>query len=408
MVSLLTAVLILINFTMVFSSSSSPPSMVLSAAISKRNNYFGRRRKSFSTTMIKQQQQNAVSLVSRTNYKSSSSSKEQITQKRNEKTMMTQRQMRIFNLLSGGVAGTVSSILTNPMEVIKTQLQASSSTTAKKTVQSVCETIWKNEGVSGLWRGLAPTLVGIIPSRSVYFYAYQTVSSTLSKSAAATNTDSTSMSEGSPTNALVSGMIAGICSNTLTNPIWMIRTRMQLYGAPCLDSIKSLWNAEGVKGFYKGVSASYWGCTEGALQFVIYEQFKKRIIRRKQQEQNQQSNSNNKNYNNIDLSKWEYFISAALSKGLASILTYPHEVARTRLRELNGGGGMWNCIFTIGKNEGTSGLYAGMGIHLAKVVPNSALMFLTYELVRKWLNNSVQVVDNNNTNKELLVSKSKN
>lgn len=32
----------------------------------------------------------------------------------------------LFSLLSGGVAGTVSSCITNPLEVIKTQLQSSS------------------------------------------------------------------------------------------------------------------------------------------------------------------------------------------------------------------------------------------------------------------------------------------
>ena len=31
------------------------------------------------------------------------------------------------------------------------------------------------------------------------------------------------------------------------------------------------------------------------------------------------------------------------------------------------------------------GLYAGMGVHLMKVVPNSAIMFLTYEVVKSYL-----------------------
>jgi hypothetical protein len=31
------------------------------------------------------------------------------------------------------------------------------------------------------------------------------------------------------------------------------------------------------------------------------------------------------------------------------------------------------------------GLYAGMGVHLSKVVPNSAIMFLAYEVVNSWL-----------------------
>jgi hypothetical protein len=37
---------------------------------------------------------------------------------------------------------------------------------------------------------------------------------------------------------------------------------------------------EGVKGFWKGLSASYWGCSEGCIQFVVYEKLKKQLIDR--------------------------------------------------------------------------------------------------------------------------------
>lgn len=47
--------------------------------------------------------------------------------------------------------------------------------------------------------------------------------------------------------------------------------------------------------------------------------------------------------------------------------------------------GMWKTLAVIGREEGRQGLYSGMGVHLMKTVPNSALMFLTYEVVRRWL-----------------------
>jgi solute carrier family 25 protein 33/36 len=65
-------------------------------------------------------------------------------------------------------------------------------------------------------------------------------------------------------------------------------------------------------------------------------------------------------------------------------------VARTRLREQAVDGvfkytGMWQSLAVIAREEGRQGLYSGMGVHLMKTVPNSAFMFLTYEIVRKWL-----------------------
>lgn len=195
-------------------------------------------------------------------------------------------------------------------------------------------------------------------------------------------------------NAIVSGFAAGWAGNTVTNPIWVVKTRMQLmadksagqlaytgYG----NCIRSIYKAEGIGGFYRGLSASYWGCTEGCIQFVFYEKLKKRLLEKRNAERSELGLAQT-----TDLTKLQYLWSAAVAKCFASILTYPHEVARTRMREQARDGvfkykGMWQTINLIGKEEGRQGLYAGMGLHIAKVVPNSALMFLTYEIVSKWL-----------------------
>lgn len=286
-------------------------------------------------------------------------------------------------MLSGGVAGTVAACITNPLEVVKTQLQ--SSNCAKSGPSAIAKKILDADGISGFWRGLPPTLVGIIPARSCYFYAYQKMKTFLHST----------VPEGSPPNALIAGFSAGIISNTLTNPIWMVRTRMQIlvdaaagqkqyagYG----DAIMTIWKEEGLGGFYKGISASYWGCAEGAMQFLIYEQLKTKLITRQ----------NKKRYKeglrpSQELSNATYFWAAACSKAIAAVATYPHEVARTRMREQARAGvfkyqkGMWGTLGVMAKEEGFKSLYSGMGVHLMKVVPNSALMFLTYEVVRGWL-----------------------
>ena len=47
--------------------------------------------------------------------------------------------------------------------------------------------------------------------------------------------------------------------------------------------------------------------------------------------------------------------------------------------------GMWQSIGLIAREEGRRGLYAGMGTHIARVVPNTAIMFLSFELVNAFL-----------------------
>ena len=286
--------------------------------------------------------------------------------------------------MSGGVAGTIASVITNPLEVIKTQLQSSNIDLLRKTPFGVGKTIFEQDGFLGFFRGLPPTLVGIIPSRSAYFYCYQRTRTFLSPR----------LPEGSPGNALVSGLLAGIAGNTLTNPIWMVRTRMQLFTDNAAgqrqytgyaDAIKTIFKEEGIGGFYKGITASYWGCAEGALQFIVYEQIKSRLLASQNEKRSQAGLPLT-----LELPKATYFWAAAASKAVAAVATYPHEVARTRMREQARGGvfkykGMWQTFGIMTKEEGTKSLYSGMGIHLLKVVPNSATMFLCYEIVRGYL-----------------------
>ncbi|KAL7480065.1 hypothetical protein ACHAW6_005772 [Cyclotella cf. meneghiniana] len=320
---------------------------------------------------------------------------------------LTSSQLKLLNLFSGGFSGTLASCITNPLEVIKTQigraeviktqLQSSSAAVGELSLAAgrplvVARTILRTEGFAGFFRGLPPTLVGIVPSRSAYFYSYERCKRGLGPV----------LPEGSVGNALLSGLAAGIAANTLTNPLWVVKTRMQLladrgagqrvyegYG----DAVRTIWGEEGLGGFYKGISASYWGCAEGAVQFMLYEQIKSRFFERMNRRREEEGKEPTDK-----LPQMVYFFSAAIAKGTASVITYPHEVARTRLREQARNGvfkykGMWQTIGIVAKEEGRKGLYGGMGVHLMKVVPNSAIMFLTYEIVNAWLDRFTIVDD---------------
>eukprot|EP00091_Calanus_sinicus_P018856 TRINITY_DN4457_c0_g1_i3.p1 TRINITY_DN4457_c0_g1~~TRINITY_DN4457_c0_g1_i3.p1 ORF type:complete len:256 (+),score=52.27 TRINITY_DN4457_c0_g1_i3:316-1083(+) len=49
--------------------------------------------------------------------------------------------------------------------------------------------IWKREGVKGLYRGLGPNLVGVAPSRAIYFWSYSTTKKNLNNSLPKVNRD---------------------------------------------------------------------------------------------------------------------------------------------------------------------------------------------------------------------------
>jgi len=78
------------------------------------------------------------------------------------------------------------------------------------------------------------------------------------------------------------------------------------------------------------------------------------------------------------------------AKSIASLVTYPHEVIRTRLRQPAVNGrikytGLMQTLRLVIAEEGMAGLYGGLTAHLFRVVPNAACMFLIYEVVAEKL-----------------------
>ncbi len=77
------------------------------------------------------------------------------------------------------MAGLASGIVTCPLDVIKTRLQAQSSW--RRTVHhrpiyhgliGTAKTIWMQDGMRGMYRGLGPMLLGYLPTWAVYMSVY--------------------------------------------------------------------------------------------------------------------------------------------------------------------------------------------------------------------------------------------
>ncbi|ESO12299.1 hypothetical protein HELRODRAFT_63609, partial [Helobdella robusta] len=300
--------------------------------------------------------------------------------------------------------GALGSFVTCPLDVAKTRLQSSKIDTycqIKKSIQINSHQLGKQssewhqavsnqslkhkfrhiittEGYRALFKGLMPTLIGVAPSRAIYFTTYDHCKKTYTSWMAPNSNYEYSLVH------LLSAASAGLTCTTATNPIWMVRTRLQLNNKQnssltTLQCIRNIYQQHGIRGFYKGLTASYFGVIETAIHFVIYEAIKAKIV------ENRSPQTSSTRIMQSDVKTIEFFkymAAAAVSKTIATCIAYPHEVARTRMREENSCyRTFFGTLLSVWKEEGGRGLYRGLGTQLIKHIPNTAIVLATYEAV---------------------------
>lgn len=88
----------------------------------------------------------------------------------------------VFNGVAGATAGTVSGIVTCPLDVIKTKLQAQGGFRSRGDVppmnnpyvgmRGTFRVIWREDGLRGMYRGLGPIILGYLPTWATWFVIY--------------------------------------------------------------------------------------------------------------------------------------------------------------------------------------------------------------------------------------------
>lgn len=86
------------------------------------------------------------------------------------------------------------------------------------------------------------------------------------------------------------------------------------------DCMRRVYQTDGLRGFYRGMSASYAGISETVIHFVIYESIKRRLLEAKAP-----PNSNEEEEVSKDASDFVgMMLAAATSKTCATSIAYPH------------------------------------------------------------------------------------
>ncbi|GME76310.1 unnamed protein product [Ambrosiozyma monospora] len=312
----------------------------------------------------------------------------------------------------------------------------------------------KKELIKNVYRGVGPNLVGSTAAWGLYFMFYRefknlvligvdlgdgdgdgltptvqsptptpnpTSSSSTSTNPRTTttinpntniNTTTTTTTPRSDTNLstqhyLLSGFLAGWSTSIVTNPIWVIKTRMIATSRTTPGAYTSIWHGikqiyrnEGWLGYYKGLTPALISVSQGAIQVALYDTIKNHFFLRGTGEKGKKGKMGvGDGKGEKEFSNWMSVQASAVSKISAMVLLYPLQVVRARLQidmsrndgvvSKGGGGGksfgMIRTFVDIVKKESLRGLYKGVVAQLVRVVPSTCVTFVVYENVKRVL-----------------------
>jgi adenine nucleotide transporter 17 len=261
-------------------------------------------------------------------------------------------------------------------------------------------------GWRALFTGLSAALAGTTVSQGVYFYLYSLLrgAAVRRRGGAAGAADPRGAGLG-VTESLLVASLAGMGNVLLTNPIWIVATRMQSHrhaerggdvgagGGPesaCASSAppppgalavaRSVYAEFGPAGFWKGVAPSLAMVINPTIQYALYEWLAAGRARARRARRGAAADA-------ARPSAAEVFALGALAKAGATVLTYPLLTVKTRMMAARRGdagpayGSLAEAVARIGREEGLAGYYRGVRPKLVQSVLAAALLFAAKEKI---------------------------
>jgi solute carrier family 25 phosphate transporter 23/24/25/41 len=177
-------------------------------------------------------------------------------------------------LSAGATAGVASQLLIYPLETVKTRLSVSPSGTYRG-ISHCLTTVVRQEGPAALFRGLAPSLLGIVPYAGVDLGIF----SFLKEHYIANHPQE----EPSVLLLLGCGAVSSTCGQLVSYPLALVRTKMQSQGiggktqvySNMFDCFGKTVQSDGLPGLYRGILPNFLKSVPAiSITYVIYEKTK--------------------------------------------------------------------------------------------------------------------------------------
>ncbi|GAW05296.1 mitochondrial carrier [Lentinula edodes] len=269
----------------------------------------------------------------------------------------------IMHAMAGAGGGVLAMTATYPLVFLSTRAAVKTQSENKSVYQAVMEVL-EREGVLGLYSGLSSSLLGIAVTNGVYYYFYERSKGIFL----------TGGKKGLTTiESILTGLIAGSATTIISNPLWVVQTSQAVHtmdpntqtkNLGFLETVQHILAKFGMKGFFRGIGPALVLVVNPVIQYSVFEQLKNILASRR------------KLRRRGGLTDWDFFVLGAISKLVATSITYPYIVIKARLQA---GATKYksslNALATILRDEGIEGLYKGMRSKLLQSVLTAAILF---------------------------------
>jgi len=305
----------------------------------------------------------------------------------------------LAHAVSGAVGSILAMGLTYPLDRVRTMKQLGK--TGDETTLSLLKKIIETESWHSLYKGLGPMVVALGTSNFVYFYWFTALKAALQLFNRNQRKGVLKEGESALTN-LGLASVAGTINVLITTPLWVAYTRLAIKGGKSgiFDTMKSIADEEGVPALWSGLGPSLVLVSNPSVQFASYEWMKNALLKFKFQAHHhvrdlthigdimddKTTNVVSESVSGSQLSSLEYLYLGAIAKMIATLVTYPIQVAQTRLRAARSEKSpkytsTRQVLLDIYEKEGVAGLYKGMEAKMLQTCLTSAFMFASYEAI---------------------------
>ncbi|XP_031500741.1 probable mitochondrial adenine nucleotide transporter BTL1 isoform X1 [Nymphaea colorata] len=179
--------------------------------------------------------------------------------------------------VGGATAGVVSTLICHPLEVLKDRLTVDPE--AYTSITHAVNKIYREGGIGNFYAGISPTLIGMIPYSTCYYFMYETMKNSYCK---AKNKQSLSRPE-----LLLVGAFSGLTASSITFPLEVARKRLMVGAlrgrcpANITEALAEVIQQEGVMGLYRGWAASTLKVMPSSgITWMFYEAWKDILVPR--------------------------------------------------------------------------------------------------------------------------------